>query len=86
MLSPKAEGNKKRQIENKMVDLHTAISIMALKANDTNTPIKKQRLSSWITWNNELLMYVSTWMNSKLIVLDEKKTQILSVHSGWRST
>lgn len=46
MLSPKAEGNKKRQIENKMVDLHTAISIMALKANDTNTPIKKQRFSA----------------------------------------
>ena len=32
----KAGNKKKRQIENKMVDLHTAISIMALNANDTN--------------------------------------------------
>ena len=37
---------KMRQIENKMVDLHTTISIIALTANDLNTPIKKQRLSA----------------------------------------
>ena len=63
-----------RQIENKMVDLHTAMSIMALKANDINTPIKKifslskkkikTQLSAILF---KIFIYLLTWLHHILV-------------------
>lgn len=61
-------SDQRQQIENSMnmVDINPAISVISLKVNDLNVPVKIQKLSKWVKNHDRTICYLRKRVDFKV--------------------